>query len=77
MEGMVFKLRRVAAQAKQGPGRMEELTMGQASTLARNEAHIDKTNEELEDLEEARALSRIPWILETRNSCCSWSPVSK
>ena len=40
-----------AAQAKQG--KMDELTAGQASTLARNEAAVDKATEELDDLEEA------------------------
>ncbi|KAK9833306.1 hypothetical protein WJX81_005069 [Elliptochloris bilobata] len=37
--------------AKQG--KMDELSAGQASTLARNEAAIDKATEELEELEEA------------------------
>lgn len=32
---------------------MDELSAGQASTLARNEAVIDKSMEELEELEEA------------------------
>lgn len=38
------------AQAKQA--QLEELTPGQAATLARNEAEIDRANEQLEDLEE-------------------------
>jgi hypothetical protein len=37
-------------QAKQT--QMEELSAGQASTLARNEAEIDKANEQIEELEE-------------------------
>jgi hypothetical protein len=40
-------------QAKQT--QMEELTAGQASTLARNEAEIDKANEQIEELEETLA----------------------
>ncbi len=40
-----------AAQAKQG--KMDELTPGQAAQLARNEEVIDRTAEELEELEEA------------------------
>lgn len=37
-------------QAKQTA--MEELTQGQAATLVRNEQNIDKSMEEMEDLEE-------------------------
>ena len=37
-------------QAKQTA--MEELTQGQAATLVRNEQNIDKSIEEMEDLEE-------------------------
>lgn len=42
-------------QAKQGA--MEELTPGQAAVLVRNEQEIDRSKEELEDLEEALAES--------------------
>ena len=40
----------LCVQAKQTA--MEELTQGQASTLVRNEQIIDKSMEEMEDLEE-------------------------
>lgn len=72
-----------AAQAKQG--KMDELSAGQASTLARNEAVIDKSMEELEELEEAlcesiaesirgrrSAAEKLPGAKKKKRCACAW-----